>query len=104
MSEDLDRARRYYDDLLGMWTVDGFHYPHFMVGVGRSLCDLYEGEPKAAWERMESLMGPLDASGLGRSPHMRAKALARRASCSSRRTVRSRASSVPSRADRASKR
>ena len=77
-----EQARRYYDDLLGMWTVDGFHYPHFMVGVGRSLCDLYEGEPKAAWERMELLMGPLDASGLGRSPHMRAKALARRASCS----------------------
>ncbi|MEM7157830.1 MAG: protein kinase [Myxococcota bacterium] len=75
------KARRYYDDLLGMWTVEGFHYPHFMVGVGRSLCDLYEGEPRAAWDRMESLLGPLDASGLGRSPHMRAKALARRAQC-----------------------
>nr|MCH9680394.1 hypothetical protein [Deltaproteobacteria bacterium] len=74
-------ARRFYDELLDMWTVDGFHYPHFVTGLCRNLCDLYEGNRWSAWERMESLLPPLESSGLERSPHMRAKALARRASC-----------------------
>ena len=55
----------------------------------------------------DCVVTPAAASRLPRSrcsPTMRRADWARRASCSSRRTVRSRASSVPSRADRASKR
>lgn len=75
------RARLHYDELLKMWTAEGFHYPHFITGLCRNLCDLYEGKPADAWARTETWLPQLKASGLDRAPYVQAKTLARRAAC-----------------------
>jgi len=79
--DDPNRARQHYDELLAMWTAEGFHYPHFIAGLCRNLCDLYDGNPAAAWGRTEEWLPQLSASGLDRAPYVRAKSLAHRAAC-----------------------
>lgn len=74
-------ARVHYEELLKMWTAEGFHYPHFITGLCRNLCDLYEGKPADAWARTEAWLPQLKASGLDRAPYVQAKSLARRAAC-----------------------
>lgn len=74
-------ARRAYDELLSVWTVDGFHYPHFMSALCRSICDLYEGSPLDASAKLEAMAPGLRESGLGRAPYVRASLLARQAGC-----------------------
>ncbi|MBV1858892.1 MAG: AAA family ATPase, partial [Nannocystaceae bacterium] len=75
----VDDARRAYDELLSVWTVDGFHYPHFMSGLCRSICDLYEGLAIDGLARLDAMAPELRESGLGRAPYVRANFLARQA-------------------------
>lgn len=74
-------ARRAYDELLSVWTVDGFHYPHFMSALCRSVCDLYEGSVLEASKTLEAMAPGLADSGLGRAPYVRANLLARQTAC-----------------------
>lgn len=44
-------------DALQKWSVSGFHLQHYWAGVSASHCDLYDGEPRDAFERLERLWG-----------------------------------------------
>lgn len=49
-----ERARREVSEMLTRWTRHGFHLQHYYLLSAQAEIDLYEGKPKAAWERVVS--------------------------------------------------
>lgn len=76
-----EHARTHYAEIPEVGVVGGFHYTHFVSALGQCLIDLYEGKEARAWDRMEALVPKLERSGLGRSPFVKCKLLARRGNC-----------------------
>ncbi len=52
-----EQARLRADDAMALWVHEaGFHTQHFMNLVARVQLDLYQGEPEAAWLRLEEAL------------------------------------------------
>lgn len=60
----VDEARSTTDAAMELWTDRGFHYQHWLAEKIRIWCDLYQGRPDRARERLERCKEPLSRSGL----------------------------------------
>jgi hypothetical protein len=49
-----ERAREEFREMLPLWSHHGYHLQHYYNLHGQAEIDLYEGNPKAAWERVAS--------------------------------------------------
>lgn len=75
------RARKHYAEIPDVGVLGGFHYTHFVSALSQCLIDLYEAKPARAWDRLQAMEPKLERSGLGRSPFVKSKLLARKGSC-----------------------
>ncbi len=75
------RARKHYAEVPDVGMLGGFHYTHFVSALSQCLTDLYEAKPARAWDRLQAMEPKLERSGLGRSPFVKSKLLARKGSC-----------------------
>jgi hypothetical protein len=78
LSNDVDQARREAEDSIRRWSLEGFHVQHFSALTSHLCIDLYRGDGKAAWDRMESEWPKLASSMLLRVLCARVEAFALR--------------------------
>ena len=77
-----EKARQEIREMLARWSHRGYHLQHYYDLHGQAEIDLYEGNPKAAWERVSSGWPAFERSLLRRaqlifleSAHLRARAV-----------------------------
>jgi serine/threonine protein kinase len=51
--DDPDGARRSVDDVMARWSQSGFHLQHLYAFIARSDADLYSGDARAAYRRID---------------------------------------------------
>jgi serine/threonine protein kinase len=78
---DVDGARRDLDEVMGDWSVDGFHLQHYYAMHARTDIELYAGNAAAAQEYMDRDWPGMRASLLERVQLVKLNALHVRARC-----------------------
>lgn len=67
-SADVRRARAQVGEAEALWPHTGVHVQHFYLLRARAMCDLFAGEPEAAFRRLASEWDRLAAAGVFRVP------------------------------------
>ncbi len=78
---DPARARFEIQEALRTWSHSGFHRQHYNALISNANIDLYEGDPGAAWKRVEDQWGPLKRSLLLQGQVLRAESHFLRGRC-----------------------
>jgi eukaryotic-like serine/threonine-protein kinase len=52
-ADDPDGARRELHEMMGQWSQEGFHVQHLTGLMGETQIDLYRGDGRAAWDRLQ---------------------------------------------------
>jgi eukaryotic-like serine/threonine-protein kinase len=68
-------ARRELDAAMRQWSREGFHMQHFGELLGRTLVDLYDGDPVSAWRRIIATWSNISRALLLRIDRLRCEAL-----------------------------
>jgi hypothetical protein len=81
ISDEPGEARRQVTGALSRWSTSGYYRQHYNGLLALANIDLYEGDPEAAWARLETEWPLLQRSLLPRVQVLRAEALFLRARC-----------------------
>lgn len=79
--DDPSGGRRDISDAIAHWSRRGFLLQHFYEVGAQIQCDLYAGDPEAAWRRLMEAWPKLEGSMLLRTQRIRIEAWALRARC-----------------------
>ena len=81
VSDNATTARRVLHDAMRPWSTIGFHFQHYYSLLAEGQIDLYTGESRAAWDRIQAQWPALARSLLLRYQLLRNEALHLRARC-----------------------
>ena len=74
-ADDPDGGRRAVRQVMDRWSLQGFHYQHYLEMYAENQIDLYIGKWASAWRRAEERWRLIEASFLLRLPFIKVEAL-----------------------------
>ncbi|MBV8519472.1 MAG: protein kinase [Acidobacteria bacterium] len=79
--DDPDAARRAVRQVMDRWSLQGFHFQHYLEMYAENQIDLYEGRWASAWRRADERWPLMKASFLLRIPFVKIEGLHLKARC-----------------------